>query len=307
MTGSSKVPSPPSVLPQFSATRGAFHKALFKEKLLSVSSKGIPSIADSGSEISKDIARELLKSLDKEILDTRLPGPVAGSKFEEIVLSYLKNTYPFLSDLRSGKFSVEKGRHVHHFEQYEHLDEVAKHAALHRSLKVALGTDYLIKPDVVIARQPEPDTVINNGALLVDDKVARHASIRTANNSLPILHASVSCKWTLRSDRAQNARSEALNLIRNRKGRLPHIVVVTAEPTPGRIASLALGTADLDCVYHIALPELRASIALLLAAASAGGVQKRTAALRRALELLDTMSEGKRLRDIADLPLDLTV
>ncbi len=37
------------------------------------------------------------------------------------------------------------------------------------------------------------------------------------------------------SDRAQNTRSEALNLIRNRKGRLPHIVVVTEEPSPSRL------------------------------------------------------------------------
>jgi hypothetical protein len=64
-----------------------------------------------------------------------------------------------------------------------------------------------------------------------------------------------------RSDRAQNARSEALNLIRNRKGRLPQVVVVTGEPTPVRISSLALGTGDIDCVYHFALPELVAAVA----------------------------------------------
>jgi len=33
-----------------------------------------------------------------------------------------------------------------------------------------------------------------------------------------ILHASISCKWTIRSDRSQNTRTEALNLIRNRRG-----------------------------------------------------------------------------------------
>lgn len=72
-----------------------------------------------------------------------------------------------------------------------------------------------------------------------------------------ILHASVSCKWTIRSDRAQNTRTEALNLIRNRKGKTPHIVAVVAEPLPTRIATLARGTGDIDCVYHMALPELR--------------------------------------------------
>jgi hypothetical protein len=97
----------------------------------------------------------------------------------------------------------------------------------------------------------------------------------------------------MRSDRAQNSRSEALNLIRNRKGHLPHIVVVTGEPTPSRISSLALGTGDIDCVYHFALPELVAEVEQ--AGESSG------------IELLQMMIDGKRLRDIADLPLDLAI
>jgi hypothetical protein len=107
------------------------------------------------------------------------------------------------------------------------------------------------------------------------------------------VHAIVSCKWTLRSDRAQNARSEALNVIRNRKGRTPHIAVVTGEPVPSRLASLALGTGDIDMVYHFALPEL------IEAVESANG--------RDAINLLDALITGNRLRDISDLPLDLAV
>ena len=37
-------------------------------------------------------------------------------------------------------------------------------------------------------------------------------------------------------------------------------MVVTAEPTPTRIASLALGRGDIDWVYHFALTELRDAI-----------------------------------------------
>ena len=74
---------------------------------------------------------------------------------------------------------------------------------------------------------------------IVDDDVSKMADIRKANGGKPLLHASVSAKYTMRSDRAQNSRTEALNLIRNRKGHLPHIVVVTAEPMPNRLASLA--------------------------------------------------------------------
>jgi hypothetical protein len=125
--------------------------------------------------------------------------------------------------------------------------------------------------------------------MLVDSTIATYTPLRAANNGLPLLHASISCKWTLRSDRAQNARSEALNLIRNRKGHLPHTVVVTAEPLPSRLASLALGTGDIDCVYHFALSELLLAVEPYPDAA----------------DLLQTMVQGRRLRDISDLPLDL--
>lgn len=81
--------------------------------------------------------------------------------------------------------------------------------------------------------------------------------------------------------------------MRNRKGRLPHVAVVVGEPTPSRIASIALGTGDIDCVYHFALPELLTTIKAL--------------GYSDAEDLLNTMIDGKRLRDIADLPLDLVV
>ena len=97
----------------------------------------------------------------------------------------------------------------------------------------------------------------------------------------------------MRSDRSQNSRTEALNLIRNRKGGLPHIVTVMAEPMPSRISSVALGTGDIDCTYHFALYELQRAVAEV-------GSQD-------AQEMLHIMVEGGRLKDISDLPLDLAV
>ena len=118
-------------------------------------------------------------------------------------------------------------------------------------------SDYIIKPDVIITRDTEEDATINAHGALVDEQYARLASLRKINGGRPILHASISCKWTIRSDRVQAARTEALNLIRNRKGRLPHVVVVTGEPWPNRLAAIALGTGDIDCVYHFSLSELK--------------------------------------------------
>ncbi|MBI3949421.1 MAG: hypothetical protein HY314_03090 [Acidobacteria bacterium] len=75
------------------------------------------------------------------------------------------------------------------------------------------------------------------------------------------------------------------------QGHLPHVVAVTAEPLPTRIAALALGTGDLDCVYHCALPELRQAI--------------EEVDNKDQLDMLVTLIEGRRLRDISDLPFDL--
>ena len=82
-------------------------------------------------------------------------------------------------------------------------------------------------------------------------------------------------------------------MIRNRKGLTPHIVVVTGEPLPSRLSSLALGTGDIDYVYHFALYELIDAV-------------KDTGA-EDSIEILKILVEGKRLRDISDLPLDLAI
>ena len=142
-------------------------------------------------------------------------------------------------------------------------------------------------------RNPESDDFINQTNNIVSSSVAQQTPIRLENNRDSIVHAVISCKWTLRSDRAQNARSEALNIIRNRKGRTPHIVVVTGEPTPSRLASLALGTGDIDTIYHFALYELISAI--------------NNSGNSEAQNILETLISGERLRDISDLPFDMAI
>lgn len=280
----------------FAEARHGFHAALLGSVL--TADKGIPTNADKHSKPSVDIANGILEKLGSETKGARLAGQMAGSQFEEICAQYVKETFDQLHHMRPGTWTVSKGISggrlaIAQFDQYEHLAALEHAARENPQLAAALGSDYLIKPDVVIFRAPEDDKTINSNARLVDDKEARLTSLRSVNNKLPILHASISCKWTLRSDRAQNARSEGLNLVRNRKGGLPHIAVVTGEPTPNRIASIALGTGDIDCVYHFALPELLSTVTEL--------------GFSDAEEMLHTMIDGKRLRDISDLPLDLVI
>ena len=280
----------------FSETRRKFHLAL-NGTVLKTDSEGIPSNADKHNKNSIEIARGIFDRLGFCATSERVIGQSAGSQFEEICKNYLHETFTVLDHLRPGTWKVSKGigkrSSIAGFDQYEHLATLESAAKENRQLAAVLGNDYLIKPDVVVVRLPEKDRAINLGRVLVDELHARQTPLRRINNNKPILHASVSCKWTIRSDRAQNARSEALNLVRNRKGNLPHIVVVTGEPTPSRIASIALGTGDIDCVYHFALPELQATVSDLGHADSE--------------EMLGIMIDGKRLRDISDLPLDLAI
>jgi NgoMIV restriction enzyme len=284
----------------FAEARRQFHAGLLAGGVLAVNEKGVPSNADGSNRTSISYARAIADTLQVETVSERLAGQTSGGEFEQATANFLAETFPRLSMLRPGDWEVRKvsGRgasaQASVFEQYAHLVALDHAVKANPQLQAVLGNGYTIAPDIVISRAPVEDNHINRDAELVDDTIGLHAPIRVRNNpDLRILHAVVSCKWTIRSDRAQNSRSEALNLIRNRKGRLPHIAVVTAEPLPSRIASVALGTGDIDCVYHFALPEL-------LGAVDAEGHGDVT-------ELLHMMIEGKRLKDISDLPLDLAV
>ena len=275
-----------------SQLRRQFHASLLGS-VLTISKTGIPSNADSSSKPSIRLAGGILERLGDARVTSKLPGQTAGSDFESICAVFVESGLACLSHLRPADFQTRKGGGIAGFVQYAHLDELEAIARQNREIATALGSDYLIKPDITVARAPLSDAVLNAGGPVVDADTATLSALRGAYQPMPILHASISCKWTLRSDRAQNARSEGLNLVRNRKGKLPHIAVVTGEPLPSRIASLALGTGDIDCVYHFALHELRAT---LLATGDEGY-----------LDTLDMMIEGNRLKDIADLPLDLIV
>lgn len=283
----------------FTEQRMLFHASLLST-ILTIDQRGVPTNADKDSSASKAIAHGILNRVGSEVSGIRLSGQRAGRQFEVICKEYLERTFTNLDHLRPGKWLIEslgRGRRsdsvIAKFEQYTHLKALALAAANNRELAAALGNDYIISPDVIISRTTEDDDFINARVPLVDDQTSRLASLRRRNGGTPLLHASISCKWTIRSDRSQNSRSEALNLIRNRKGHLPHIVVVTGEPLPARIASIALGTGDVDCIYHFALTELIAAVEELN--------------YPDAEELLGIMVGGKRLKDISDLPLDLAV
>lgn len=283
--------------------RYRFHEKLLKTNTLTLSKVGVASNADTSSRSSKDIARRMVDILVENQhhrinIVEKISGQTLGKQFEIVTMEFLQQTFPNLQNLCPGHWSIlQLGNNnklkTSDFEQYEHLAYLSALTSENSKLAAALGNDYLVAPDIVIYRNLYDDNEINVNQYVVNQNVSKMADIRKSNGGKPLLHASISAKYTMRSDRAQNSRTEALNLIRNRKGHLPHIVVVTAEPMPNRLASLALGTGDIDCMYHFALYEL-------VQAVNEIGSED-------AIETLDTLVKGKRLKDISDLPLDLAV
>ena len=279
--------------------RRRFHEQLVAKGMLVVDSDGVPSNSDKDNKPSCIIGRLIAQDLHAKT-GRKLSAQTAGSVFEGLVCEFIKQTFPKLQHLRPGQWTVAALGNMNavktsSFVQYEHLAHLSKVVRKDRQLATMLGNDYVVAPDIVVSRRPCTDNEINEAGIIVDDTVCLKTDIRRKNNPYEIMHASVSAKWTMRSDRAQNSRTEALNLIRNRKGHLPHVVVVTGEPLPSRLASLALGTGDIDCVYHFALYELVKAVKEY----SKDGRED-------VIELLESMIAGKRLKDISDLPLDLT-
>lgn len=279
-----------------SILRKQYHAELLKEIL--TTKDGIPSNADKSSRVSIAIANEIGRYLNSSAGE-KVAGQTAGNEFESINARFIELAFSELKHLRPGDWEVKKvgGRNrtaIADYEQYAHLIALESAAKKDPELAAALGNDYTISPDIVISRAPVSDQEINvEGRFIVDHGIAQRTSLRAVNGGKRILHASISSKWTIRSDRSQNSRSEALNLIRNRKGHLPHMVVVAGEPLPSRLASIALGTGDIDCVYHFALYEL------VQAVERVGNDDNK--------EMLKIMIDGKRLKDISDLPFDLAI
>ncbi len=280
-----------------SKARSEFHRRLLDHGVLSINDAGKASNADTSSAVSVTIANHIAVALQAETGE-KLAGQTSGSEFETIIAQYVEDTLAYLGHIRPGRLSVAKvgsrnSLGIAVYEQYRHLRALKEAADNDPVLATSIGRDYTVAPDIVVYREPMTDDEINTAGLIVDDESALKTDLRATNGGGAVLLASISAKWTMRSDRAQNSRSEALNLIRNRKGGLPRIMVVTAEPLPSRLSSLALGTGDIDCVYHFALYELQEAV--------------RATRNEEALALLNIMIDGKRLKDISDLTLDLVI
>jgi hypothetical protein len=221
---------------------------------------GAANIADTASTTSKAISSHILNALGITAT-SHLEGQEAGRLLEEEVTKFLSTELPKLDPSRNWK--VERRRLISQFDQYSHLARLQAliNADTSRTLSTEIGTDYLIKPDVVV-------------------------SIPSTHGG-EFQHAAIPCKWTIRSDRVQNIRHEGIILTRHRRGRQPHIATVTPEPMPTRLAAIARGTGEVDAVYHLLFDEL-------VAATKAVGTRDQK-------DVLDELIKQDRVRSFAEL------
>lgn len=283
--------------------RNRYHRSICAE-ILGQTHQGYFNNADGANRWSVGLAAGMAERIGAPFCRSDLlpSGQGAGSRFATHTATFLQDAFRLLSKLRPGvwTFSTSQGASgITAYDQYRHLAELKRISEQYPEVRVALGGDYLIVPDIVVGKEPVTDSEIERPSVVLgeDIQLARLTPFRADNTPRPerTLHASISCKWTIRSDRAQNTRTEALNLMRNRKGKSPLMIVVTAEPLPRRLSSIAVGTGDIDCTYHAALYEL---LSAAQADPSTYGEQ---------LAELQTLVDGRRLRDISDLPFDLAI
>jgi hypothetical protein len=195
----------------------------------------VPNNADVDNRESLQLGAAMLLALGAPAAGTWTPPSDPGSGLEEAVRVHLE--HELMARDPSRRWTARRGALITDYSQYDHLLRLNELVKANPTLSVTVGQDYLIKPDVVIGLEGVPTV-----------------------NGLPLLHAAVSCKWSIRSDRVQNIRHENNQMVRHRRGRQPHLVGVTAEPLPSRLASIARGTGEVDAVYHVVYDELDAAV-----------------------------------------------
>jgi hypothetical protein len=202
----------------------------FVHTLLGYTASGKPNTADGDSIQSVAIAGRVLEILG---ITGSAPGAqTGGAALENGVHLFLAADLPQRDKSRAWK--VARGGTISQFQQYAHLARLDQLIKEHEELRVEIGQDYLISPDITVSFD--------------------------AGLSQPVLHAAISCKFSIRSDRVQNIRHESVAMIRHRRGRQPHIVTVTSEHLPSRLAAICRGTGEVDAVYHVCLPELQQAV-----------------------------------------------
>ena len=132
-----------------SDARRRFHAACLAGPI--TETNGVPSVADVANRPSREIASAMVARIGAMTSHAaKPPGQTAGTMFETACQGFLAEALAQLAHLRPGEFRVERAQAIAQFAQYAHLEELRLLALGNRALRTHLGSDYLIKPDVVV-------------------------------------------------------------------------------------------------------------------------------------------------------------
>ncbi len=280
-----------------------------------------PNLSDSSSSQSVLIAERFFEQLG---VPDGAPEPAdAGAGLADLVVSVIRDVRPDLTSARE--------RHPRAFSQYEHLaiaeqaidlegtglpralDGVSARLAELAALHPPLQKDLRKLQRTVSRIDTTLERYVNNVTALVA-RSARHSllGLDVAVSRKPTegarvdrpaeeLLLGISCKWTLRTDRGQDAVAQGDRLASHRRGPMPRYGVVTMECRPYYLAIVAEGSAGVDAVYHPALLQVRAALESLLTLPPAGQAAKSRRALERYIGIFDRLVSNGRLRPLGDL------
>ncbi|MCZ9633224.1 NgoMIV family type II restriction endonuclease [Rhodococcus sp. BH5] len=260
---------------------------------------GHPSTSDANDSLSIELGHALFDALGVT------PGapeiPAVGSAMEAAVAEHLSMLRP---DLVSGQ-----SRRALDFDQYQHLDTFTQFARKYKGAGGHLNdviagleaADSTPRIKASLQKLRRIAAASQHDAELVADLVTAMPSESLLRIDITVsdpeqdsrLLVGLSSKWSLRTDRAQDCVSQGSKLVAQRRGHMPHYAVVTMEPRPSMLRIIADGSGSVDCIYHLALPELRSAAKLLEQKRNNGAWSPRTQ--------LERMVSQRRIRAYQEL------
>lgn len=274
--------------------------APFAASLCGYRSNGNPSTSDNNDSGSIEWGHAMFQALGVSPSKPEIPN--VGKIMEAAAAQHLASVRPDLV-FRQSRPALE-------FEQYQHLGVFRLFARAYRTPTAEL--DSVIHD---LQQLPQSPLIINattriraaeasvrkNHQLVAQlvDTMPEESMLKIditvgAPSPTDRLLVGVSAKWSLRTDRAQDCISQGSKLVNMRRGHMPHYAVLTMEPRPAMLKLIAYGSGAVDCVYHLALPELRAAATEI--EAKRGG----NWALRANLERMVAQRRVRPYQDLVD-------
>ncbi|WP_020113318.1 MULTISPECIES: NgoMIV family type II restriction endonuclease [unclassified Rhodococcus (in: high G+C Gram-positive bacteria)] len=175
---------------------------------------------------------------------------------------------------------IANSRPASEFEQYKHLSVFRTFTRNYKGPSALLSA---VELELEKALQADTTGVRSRIRAAAAEAAADHELVMQLSDTMPEesmlklditasaptdtarLLVGLSSKWSLRTDRAQDCVSQGAKLVSLRRGHMPHYAVLTMEPRPSMLKLIAYGSGSVDCVYHVALPELRVAAAEIAA------------------------------------------